>query len=245
EPAHHARRRRPGADAGAPRPSHAGDAAGGAVRADQPAVVDVRGRPGRHVRPVRPRLAGDVPVHRDVPRHQRDHAAGTLLRHPRAPADHADGQARPAPGLRPRLRPAGGRAVGAGRGGQRGPPGPGRGGAGLAARAGRGGGRRAGHRARPARQRVRGHRVPGRAVHAAPRAAAGPAVRAVRPPRGAARRPGDGQRRAAAVVRRRRDAAPRRELGHRSGGPGRGRRAGVRRGCAGPGRRDAAAPYRL
>ena len=38
--------------------------------------------------------AGDVPVHHDVPGHQRDHAARALLRHARAAAGDADGQAR-------------------------------------------------------------------------------------------------------------------------------------------------------
>ena len=62
------------------------------------------------LRPVRPGAAGAVPVHRDVPGHQRGDAARAHLRHARAAARDADGQARLPRRLRPRVRPGGGRA---------------------------------------------------------------------------------------------------------------------------------------
>ena len=62
--------------------------------------------------------------------------------------------------------------------------------------------RPAGHGAGPVRQRVRGHRVPGRAVHAGVRAAAVPALRAAGAARGDARRAARDQLGAAAVLRR-------------------------------------------
>ena len=60
--------------------------------------------PGRRLRRVRARPARDLPLHRDVPRHQRDHPARARQRDPRAAAVDADGQARLPARLRPRLR---------------------------------------------------------------------------------------------------------------------------------------------
>ena len=48
--------------------------------------------------------AGRVPVHRDVHRHERRHAARAHQRHPRTPDDHAARQARPAARVRPGVR---------------------------------------------------------------------------------------------------------------------------------------------
>ena len=104
-PRDHPRRRRPGAHPDPPRPSHRRDAAGAALPADLAAVVDVQGLVRRSVRQVRAGAAGDVPVHRDVPRDQRDHAARALQRHPRAAAGDADGQARLPARVRRRVRP--------------------------------------------------------------------------------------------------------------------------------------------
>ena len=88
-----------------PRPPHAGHAAGRPVRADQPAVVDVR-RPAR--RPLRPLRAGRCsamfPFIVMFLVTQRDDAARALVRHPRAAAHDADGQARLPARLRARLR---------------------------------------------------------------------------------------------------------------------------------------------
>ena len=51
-----------------------------------PALVDVRGPARRRLRPARPGAARALPVHRDVPGDQRDHAARAQQRHPRAAA---------------------------------------------------------------------------------------------------------------------------------------------------------------
>ena len=128
----------------------------------------------------RPSPAGVVPVHHHVPGDQRDHAAGADVRHPRAAAGNADGQARLPRSATPSpsgwSRPSSRRSRWAFRPGAR----PRRAGAGLGADPGRDRRRRPRHRARALRLRVRPHRVPGRAVHAGGGDPADPAVRPVR-----------------------------------------------------------------
>ena len=171
------------------------------------------------LRRARPGPARDLPVHRDVPRDQRDHPARAGQRHPRAAAVDADGQARLPARLRPRLRAARRRAVGAGGRGERRPARPRRQRPGLAARRGGGRRRRARHGARPARQRLRATPSSRRCSSCRPSSsrrsccAGCSSPRDFLPPVLA----GD-QRRAAAVLRRRRDA-------------GAGRGAPTRRAC--------------
>ena len=111
------------------------------------------------------------------------------LGHARTPAGHADGQARLPCWLRHRLRRGGRDPVGA----RRRPVGrsarPRRTGSDLAAYGRRHRGCGAWLGARPVRQRLRDHRVPGGAVHAGVRGPADPAVRTVRGARPAAHGP--------------------------------------------------------
>ena len=134
----------------------------------------------RHLRPGRADHARRLPVRHHVPGHQHRDAARAHHRHAGAAVHHAAGQAGPAVRLRhrvrhrrrasrPRSRPA---SRTGSRPGHRGQP--------VAGDPDRGRQRRARRRARPALQRVRPHRVPGRAVHAGGRRAAAAAVRAVR-----------------------------------------------------------------
>ena len=196
--------------------------------------------PGDRVRPLRPGAAGDVPVHRDVPRHQRDDAArapsGTLERLLTMPMGKLDFLAR----LRPRLRPARRRPGGARRRRQRRAARPRRRRTGLAARRRRGRRRRARHGPR-ACSSAPSRTTEFQAVQFMPAFVlpqillCGLFVPRERLPR---RARGD-QQRAAAVVRRRRDAGARR--GRR---PGRGLALGPGRGGLRAGRRWPSAPPR-
>ncbi len=188
------------------------------------------------LRPRRRAAGRDLPAGLHVPGHLDHDAARAHLRHARAPHDHPARPARPAARLRRRLRPDGDRAgrPGVGRRGR--PARPRRRRLGRAGRRAGGGQRPARDGARPLRERVRGHRVPGRPVHAGRRAPAAAAVRALPPPRGAGPAARAGLRGPADELRLRRPG-PRRPLGRPGRRPGARRRGGARRGAARPGPR--------